>query len=58
MTTSTTIRHEPWCMAPPGADKPRIESYLAERTGPDGTTVIARPRIVRCVECAAMAVIG
>ncbi len=58
MTTSTTILHQQFCLPRPGEDEPRIESYQAERTGPDGLTVTARPTITRCLECGSMTIDG
>lgn len=51
------IQHAPFCQAQPGEAAPRVESYLASREDDRGT-VIARPRVTRCVECAEQVVIG
>ena len=57
-TTTDNIRHADWCRSRPGETDPRIESYLAERTGEDGIAVIGRAEIVRCLECAERTIDG
>ena len=65
MTTTTPktiphaelIQHAPFCQAQPGEAAPRVESFLASREDDRGT-VIARPRVTRCQECAEQVVVG
>ncbi len=49
MTTSALI-HEPFCLPRPGNDAPRIETWRATKTGPDGAPA-GSVRIERCTEC-------
>lgn len=56
-TLSAQITHAPYCLPRPGESGPRIESFRAERTNDVGQ-VVARPRVVRCVECAEQIVQG
>ncbi len=51
------VDHADFCQPRPGETEPRIESYLAERTNEAGF-VIARPRVVRCMECGNQTVTG
>lgn len=57
MTTTDNLQHEPYCLPQPGETEPRIESYRAERSDDMGR-VISRPRVTRCIECAAQIVEG
>ena len=50
--STTTHPHMDFCMARPGLDEPRIESYRAQKTGPDGSPA-GSVAVRRCVECAA-----
>lgn len=52
------IKHAYFCLPRPGLTEPRLESFHRDRTGDDGTTVIARPRVTRCLECAEQFVEG
>ncbi len=47
--TTTTIDHEKFCLPRPGETEPRTERYTAVRYGPDGTTVVSRPVVHRCI---------
>ncbi len=59
MTTPTdNLIHERYCLPRPGETEPRTETYTTNRTGSDGVTVIARPVVVRCIECGAETVDG
>jgi hypothetical protein len=51
------ITHAPFCMAQPGEPGPRIESFRSERTNDTGH-VVARPLVVRCVDCGEQIVQG
>lgn len=53
MSAALTVRHAEWC-----TDPERIESYRAERFGADGITVVARPRVTRCITCGEQIVQG
>lgn len=50
MSTATAHPHAEYCMPRPGADGPRIESWRAPKTGPDGAPT-GSVQVVRCVEC-------
>lgn len=49
--TTTAHPHEPWCLPRPGEKEPRIESYRAQKTGPDGSPA-GSVAVRRCQECA------
>jgi hypothetical protein len=46
------LRHEEFCLPRPGADKPRVEGFLAYTDDPAG---LSRPAmfVTRCLECGA-----
>lgn len=56
-TTTPNLPHEDYCGPAIGETEPRIESFTATRTDDRGT-VTSRPRITRCMECAAQVVQG
>ncbi len=58
MTSTAAIEHESYCLPRPGEDAPRTEAFRAERYGKDGITVVSRPVVHRCQECAAQTVTG
>lgn len=58
ITPTDNLFHERFCLPRPGETAVRIETYTAERTAGDGVTVIARPVVVRCIECGAETVDG
>ena len=55
MTSSTSrtdnIEHARFCLSRPGESERRIETYTANRTGPDGVLVVGQATVVRCIEC-------
>jgi hypothetical protein len=51
MTLTTNLRHADFCLPRPGHDAPRIESYRAAKTAPDGITPAGSISVVRCLEC-------
>jgi hypothetical protein len=42
----SAVKHAEFC-----TDPARVESFHAERVGPDGMTVVARPLVTRCITC-------
>ncbi len=52
-TVTGDLEHEVFCLPRPGSDEPRIESYQADRPGPDGIEIAARVTVTRCQECGA-----
>ncbi len=51
MTTATALKHEEFCLPRPGEAEPRVESWRAQKTGPDGVTPAGFVLVVRCTEC-------
>ena len=49
MSTST-LEHRKFCLPRPGLDKPRLETYLADKYADDGTPA-GHVSVYRCQEC-------
>lgn len=52
-TTHAPVQHANYCTEPD-----RLESFRAERYGNDGSTIVARPRVTRCITCGEQTVQG
>ncbi len=57
-TSTDRLQHQRYCLARPGEDQVRLESYNQTRYGEDGVTAIGSARIDRCLECGSMNVDG